>query len=49
MQLVKKHLLEKGHDVLDLGMTSPEEPHYFYETAPRVAKAILNDEAENFK
>lgn len=46
MKLVKEHLIEKGHEVLDLGMTDEKEPMVFYETAPRVARAIQNGEAE---
>ena len=44
--LVKERLVDKGHEVLDLGMSSPNEPMFFYQTAPRVAKAVLGGEAE---
>ena len=46
MKFVRQHLIDAGHDVVDLGMTCAEEPHKFYQTAARVAKAIQNGEAE---
>ena len=46
MQLVKEHLIERDHEVLDLGMKDPAEPMFFYQTAPLVARAVLNGEAE---
>jgi ribose 5-phosphate isomerase B len=46
MKVVKQHLLDQGHEVLDLGMTCADEPHKFYETAPRVAKAIQSGQVE---
>src|SRR5665648_993141 len=46
MKEVKKHLISKGYEVLDLGMTDEKEPMVFYETAPKVARAIQNGEAE---
>ena len=46
MKVVKSHLLDKGHDVTDLGMTSADQPQKFYETAARVAKAIQAGQAE---
>ena len=46
MKVVRQHLIDTGHEVLDLGMTCAEQPHKFYETAARVAKAIQNGEAE---
>ncbi len=46
MKLVKEHLIAKGYEVLDLGMTDEKEPKVFYETAPRVARTIQNGEAE---
>jgi ribose 5-phosphate isomerase B len=46
MRSVRQHLIDAGHEVLDLGMTCAENPHKFYETAARVAKAIQNREAE---
>ena len=42
MKVVKQHLIDSGHEVIDLGMTKADEPHKFYETAPRVAGAIQN-------
>lgn len=46
MKFVRQHLIDTGHDVLDLGMTCTEQPCKFYETAARVATAIQNGEAE---
>lgn len=46
MQLIKEHLKEKGHRVIDLGMQSSDKPDFFYHTAPRVAKAVLSGEVE---
>jgi ribose 5-phosphate isomerase B len=46
MKAVKQHLLEAGHELLDLGMTCADQPHKFYETAPRVVRAIQSGEAE---
>ena len=46
VQLVKEHLAEKGHEVLDLGMRATAEPMYFYQTAPLVAKAVLDGDVE---
>ena len=39
LEEVKQHLLEQGHEVIDLGMQSADEPMVFYETAPRVVAA----------
>jgi ribose 5-phosphate isomerase B len=46
MQQVKEHLLEQGYEVLDLGMKNPDEPMFFYQTAPLVAAAVLDGRAE---
>jgi ribose 5-phosphate isomerase B len=46
MKVVKAHLLEQGHEVLDFGMVSEDEKMVFYETAPRVAQAVQSGEAE---
>ena len=46
MKVVKQHLIDSGHEVIDLGMTRADEPHKFYETAPRVAKAIQDGDIE---
>jgi ribose 5-phosphate isomerase B len=46
MKVVKQHLVDAGHDVLDLGMTCAEQPHKFYQTAPAVAHAIQSGRAE---
>jgi ribose 5-phosphate isomerase B len=44
--MIKEHLTEKGHQVLDLGMSDKDKPLFFYEIAPRVARAIQEGEAE---
>jgi len=46
MKVVKPHLIDAGHEVIDLGMTRADQPHKFYETAPRVVQAIQHKEAE---
>ncbi len=46
MKEVKKHLIEQGHEVIDLGMQKPDEKMVFYETAARVAKYIQQGKAE---
>ena len=46
MKQVKEHLIEQGHEVIDLGMQSPDEPDLFYKTAPRVAEAVLTGKAD---
>ena len=46
MKTLRQHLIDSGHEVIDLGMTSPDEPHMFYEIAPRVATAIQNGRAD---
>jgi len=43
---VKKHLLEKGIEVLDFGIDDPEHAHPFVEQAPKVCEAILGGKAE---
>ena len=45
MKVVRQHLIDAGHEVLDLGMTC-DQPHKFYETAAWVAKAIQDGEAK---
>jgi len=45
-QIVKSHLISLGHEVIDLGMESEDKPKKFYETAPKVARAIQKGEAE---
>jgi ribose 5-phosphate isomerase B len=46
MTQLKQHLIEQGHEVIDLGMKSADEPDLFYKTAPRVARAVLDGEAD---
>ena len=46
MQEVKAHLIEEGYDVVDMGMISEDDPQVFYETAPRIARAIQNGEID---
>ncbi|WHH59007.1 RpiB/LacA/LacB family sugar-phosphate isomerase [Petroclostridium sp. X23] len=45
-EIVKQHLLEKGYEVVDLGMVTSEQPYAFYEIVPNVAKAIQNKEID---
>ncbi len=44
--IIKDHLEAQGHEVIDLGMTDENEPLFFYETAPKVARAMQNGEAD---
>lgn len=46
MQEVKQHLVEQGHEVIDLGMQDAEHPDKFYLTAPRVAEAVRGGKVE---
>ena len=46
MKVVKQHLIDSDHEVVDLGMQEPDKIHKFYETAPRVAKALQTGDAE---
>lgn len=46
MQQVKEHLLEQGHEVIDLGMKSKDEPEVFYNTAAKVSAAVQEGAAE---
>lgn len=46
MQEVKKHLVEQGHEVIDLGMQDVDHADKFYLTAPRVAEAVRSGRAE---
>lgn len=46
MKQVKEHIIEQGHEVIDLGMQSPDEPDVFFNTAPRVAQAVLDGTAD---
>ena len=46
MKIVKQHLIDSGHEVIDLGMQRPDEIHKFYETAPRVAEAVRTGQAD---
>jgi ribose 5-phosphate isomerase B len=43
---VVKHLRSQGYDVLDFGIPNTEEPKPYFMQAPKVANAILNNEAE---
>ncbi|MGI6072335.1 MAG: RpiB/LacA/LacB family sugar-phosphate isomerase [Lachnospiraceae bacterium] len=43
---VKKHLLEEGYDIIDLGTTDIDNPILYIEASDNVAKAIQNGEAE---
>jgi len=46
MQIVKEHLIEQGHDIIDLGMQDKDNPDKFYLIAPRVAEAVVSGQAE---
>ena len=46
MNVVRQHLIDSGHEVIDLGMTEADKPHKFYQTAPRVAEAIRTGQVE---
>ena len=46
MKTVKQHLIEQGHEVVDLGMQSEDKPMMFYEIAAAVSKAIQKGTAE---
>lgn len=45
-QEIKKHLLEKGIEVLDFGINDAEHPQPYFIQAPKVAKSIQNKEAD---
>lgn len=45
-QEIKKHLLEKGIEVLDFGIDDAEHPQPYFIQAPKVAKSIQNKEAD---
>lgn len=46
LKIVKEHLLDQGHEVIDLGMQDENHPLPFYETAPQVARAIQMNQVE---
>jgi len=46
MSVVKRHLIAQGHEVIDLGMQSQDQPMVFYEIAPMVARYIQEGKAE---
>lgn len=43
---VKKHLLEEGHEIIDLGTTDIEHPILYIEASDNVAKAVQSGEVE---
>lgn len=45
-EAIKKHLLEKGHEVQDCGTQNFEQGIPFFEVAPVVAKKVQNKEVE---
>ena len=45
-EAIVKHLREKNHEVVDLGIPSEAESKPYYIQAPKVAKAIQKGEAE---
>ena len=46
MKIIKQHLIEQGHEVVDLGMQDADKPMLFYDTAPAVARYIQEGKAE---
>lgn len=45
-EAVKAYLIEKGHEVQDLGLTDPDGFKPYYEVAPAVAKKVQDGEVE---
>jgi ribose 5-phosphate isomerase B len=45
-EAIVEHLKEKGIEVLDFGIPSTDEPKPYFMQAPKVAKAIQNNEAD---
>jgi len=45
-QAIVKHLLEKNHEVIDLGIPNEQEAQPYVVQAPKVARAIQKGEAE---
>ena len=45
-ETVKAYLLEKGYQIEDVGTLDPENPVFFFEGAPKAAKAIQEGKAE---
>ena len=45
MRVVKQHLIDEGHEVVDLGMQSEDAPMVFYEIVPAVAACIQEGQA----
>ena len=43
---VKKHLLEEGYDIIDLGTTDIDNPILYIEASDNVAKAVQSGDAE---
>lgn len=46
MKMIEDYLVEAGHNVVNLGMQNEDQPLKFYETAPRVARAIQDGTVE---
>lgn len=46
MKKIKAHLIEQGHEVVDMGMQDAERSMTFYEIAPKMAQAIQEGEVE---
>ena len=42
---VRQHLESLGHEVADLGVSGPDEPAPYYETAARAARQVASGEA----
>ena len=45
-EAVKKHLIENGHEVNDVGTLEFDKPFPYFEVAPRVAELVQNKEAD---
>ncbi len=43
---IKEHLVKKGYSIVDIGMTSSEEPIAYYTVAATAAKKIQDKEVE---
>ncbi len=46
MKKVKQHLLDRGHEVVDIGMQSEDDVMVFYQTAEAVARYIQDGKAD---
>ena len=46
MKIVKQHLIDQGHEIIDIGMQSPDKKMVFYGTAAAVAEYIQQGKAD---